>query len=598
MLSLLGTVWFAMWLPWAVTDAPSRLRPRLDRLGRISGIVAMLSGAAWLMLQGAVIADATSPADAIATLPAVVLHTRFGSVMVVRAVLLIGATVWVSRHRKVSVALAALAAISQTLIAHAGAVGGWSGAGQMGLEAVHLLAAGVWIGALVPLTMSLAVLNREEAFTLCKWCMPVAVICVVSLASTGLVAGVPQIGGIPGLVGTPYGQAALVKLALFLSALGFAAVLRMHLSETGPSTRSVACWPVAAESCVGLGIVLAAGFMASAAPAVHTQPVWPFPWQFSLVTLNENPDFRAQVVGSLIIIGVAALLLAVTMLLHRFRMTAAIVLVVACLWRGPAFGLLLVEAYPTSFQTSPTGFAPGSIVRGQALYPANCAECHGANGAGDGPLAKTLRIEPANLTAPHTWGHADGELFWWLTHGYDDPEGGLAMPGFAASLSDADRWALIDYIRAHNVGVAMRHDPSLDILVRAPAMAVTCAGLAAKNMNDLHGTSVHMVAGNAPLIDVADMVTVSLTADSPPARGCVAADPNAAAAYAVLAGVSVEPLTATEFLIDPNGFIRSVHDARTQGWLTPNQLTSAVHGICSSTINPANGVEHAHHHEE
>lgn len=595
-LSLLGIAWFAMWLPWAVPDAPSRLRWRLMRLGQTSGIVALLFGAAWLTLQGAVIANAANSADALAALPVVMLHTRFGHVMVVRAVLLIGATIWVSSRRKLSITLAGLAAISQPLVGHAGAVGGWGGAGQVGLEAVHLLAAGVWLGALLPLAMSLAALGRTEAISLCKWFSPVAAVCVVLVASTGLVAGLPQIGGIPGLVGTPYGRAASLRIALFLAALGLAGVLRRRLAETEPSTRSLPRWAVVAESCVGLGIVLAAGFMASAGPAVHTQPVWPFPWQFSLVTVNEDPDFRAEVVSSFIIIGAAALLLAVAVWLHRFRMTAAIIVAVTCLWRGPSFGLLLVEAYPTSFQTSPTGFAPASIVRGQALYPANCAECHGDSGAGDGPKAKTLRIEPADLTEPHLWSHADGELFWRLTHGYDDPEGGLAMPGFAASLSDDDRWALIDYIRARNAALAMQHDASLDVPVRAPAMAVTCTGLAAETMDDLRGLSVHLVAGTTSPIDVPDMVTVSLTADSPPLQGCVAADPDALTAYAVLAGVRADAMTATEFLIDPNGFIRGVHDAKTRGWLTRDQLTSAIQGICSSPINLASGGEYAHHH--
>ena len=56
---------------------------------------------------------------------------------------------------------------------------------------------------------------------------------------------------------------------------------------------------------------------------------------------------------------------------------------------------------------------------------------------------------------PHIWKHTDGEMFWWLTHGIDDPEGGMVMPGFANALSVDDRWALIDYVRAHNAALAM-----------------------------------------------------------------------------------------------------------------------------------------------
>jgi len=36
---------------------------------------------------------------------------------------------------------------------------------------------------------------------------------------------------------------------------------------------------------------------------------------------------------------------------------------------------------------------------GAALYAANCAQCHGATGKGDGPWAKDMRPRPADLTA-------------------------------------------------------------------------------------------------------------------------------------------------------------------------------------------------------
>jgi mono/diheme cytochrome c family protein len=34
---------------------------------------------------------------------------------------------------------------------------------------------------------------------------------------------------------------------------------------------------------------------------------------------------------------------------------------------------------------------------GEALFAQHCASCHGASGAGDGPLAAELRVAPANL---------------------------------------------------------------------------------------------------------------------------------------------------------------------------------------------------------
>ena len=37
-------------------------------------------------------------------------------------------------------------------------------------------------------------------------------------------------------------------------------------------------------------------------------------------------------------------------------------------------------------------------VKGPELYRAHCAACHGPNGKGDGPVASSLKVKPADLT--------------------------------------------------------------------------------------------------------------------------------------------------------------------------------------------------------
>jgi mono/diheme cytochrome c family protein len=433
---------------------------------------------------------------------------------------------------------------------------------------------------------------------------------VLVLAGTGLAQGLDLIGSLPALFGTRYGHFALLKIGLFLLALVLAALNRLWLADRlaagAGSARRHLLLSVGFETLAGLAIVNAAAFMASSPPAAHTEPVWPFSWQFSLVTVHQDADFRGEVIASLLLIGGAAILVIGALLVRRFRLLSLALLAAVLAWRGPSLGLLTVAAVPTSFQTSPTGFAAAAIVRGQALYGPNCAACHGSDGTGNGPAAAARRIRPADLTQPHLWEHSDGEMFWWLSHGMDDPEGGPAMPGFEASLSPDDRWALIDYVRAQNAGLALQRDESFDVPVRAPRFAVTCAGLPASGTADLRGGVVLVTADGAaedqwpiPPQDGVSTIALTLRDEAAPAPGtCAAAEPAARGAYAVLASVSPDALSGTEFLVDPNGWLRAIRrpGGGGGGWHSRDELIAAIRSICSSPIRAPSGGGHEHHH--
>lgn len=616
-LSLLGTVGFIGWMLPAAVNLTHTLRRRLTRLWWASGLIALLAGGVWFILQAAAIAGAETLADLRDALPLVALDTRFGNVVLTRLGLLAVASVLplilgASRRLPIDLALclAGIALGLQGFIGHAGATAGAVGEGLVLSEALHLLAAGIWLGALLPLWISLRFLTPAQAALVCERFSPIGLGCVLLLAGTGVAQGLELIGSLPALLGTRYGHIAVLKITLFLCALVLAALNRLWLTDRliagVPTARRHLQASVILETCTGLAIVTAAAFMASSPPAAHTTPVWPFPWQFSLITVNEDPDFRREVIVSLVAIGAAVALLAAALLARRFRLLALALLAAVAAVRGPSLSLLTVEAYPTSFQTSPTGFSAASIVRGQTLFTANCANCHGADGAGDGPAAAGMRIKPADLTMPHIWEHSDGEMFWWLTHGIDDPEAGssgaMAMPGFGDVLAADDRWALIDYVRAHNAGLAMRQDEAFDVPVRAPAMAITCTGLSASAMPDLFGHAVRVVTDAAAPIDIppqAGVSTINLTlrdGTAPAQGGCAAADPAAWAAYAVLAAVPASSLSGAEFLIDPNGWLRAIRQPGTGGWHTRDDLIAAIRNICSSPIQQTAGGSHEHHH--
>ncbi len=91
--------------------------------------------------------------------------------------------------------------------------------------------------------------------------------------------------------------------------------------------------------------------------------------------------------------------------------------------------------------TYPVAMAPArapDVKRGETLFQAQCAACHGTTGHSDGPLSATLSPPPIALAdhdrARHRSVFALQQI---LSHGVD----GTAMPSFA-QLSDDDRWAL------------------------------------------------------------------------------------------------------------------------------------------------------------
>ena len=158
--------------------------------------------------------------------------------------------------------------------------------------------------------------------------------------------------------------------------------------------------------------------------------------------------------------------------------------------------ILLVPAYPTSFYRSPTGFTSAAIARGAELFQQNCTSCHGRQGRGDGPAVKSFAIPPADLTAEHLFAHSDGELFWWLTHGTEGPDGNLVMPGFGDQLDEDQRWNLIDYVRAHNAGLAVIPRGQWPRAMKAPDTSMTLNGKPV-SLSSLRGQLLRVVAMGA-----------------------------------------------------------------------------------------------------
>ncbi|MBU2610097.1 MAG: c-type cytochrome [Chloroflexi bacterium] len=84
------------------------------------------------------------------------------------------------------------------------------------------------------------------------------------------------------------------------------------------------------------------------------------------------------------------------------------------------------------------------VARGALIYADKCAACHGLKGRGDGPQAAALSRAPANFTDQNWMSKATGiGLYRAISEGVAPK-----MPGFSTELSEADRVALVAYLRS------------------------------------------------------------------------------------------------------------------------------------------------------
>jgi len=108
----------------------------------------------------------------------------------------------------------------------------------------------------------------------------------------------------------------------------------------------------------------------------------------------------------------------------------------------------MMEGIPASYQElrNPLPADPRVITEGRRLFLANCSACHGDQGGGDGPAAAGMLPPPANLRWTVRRPMAgDGYLMWAIGEG--GAQIGSAMPAFKDSLSEADRWRIIRFLR-------------------------------------------------------------------------------------------------------------------------------------------------------
>jgi mono/diheme cytochrome c family protein len=90
--------------------------------------------------------------------------------------------------------------------------------------------------------------------------------------------------------------------------------------------------------------------------------------------------------------------------------------------------------------TDPFPPTPEVLARGRHVYVTFCAVCHGAAGAGDGPIVPKFPHPPSYQSA-RLRAMPEGQVFHVVTFGT------ALMPGYAAQIQPDDRWKVVRYVQ-------------------------------------------------------------------------------------------------------------------------------------------------------
>jgi copper resistance protein D len=188
----------------------------------------------------------------------------FGRAWALHLLLTLACVTLVLRGDAIVGALSGLALVTLAGIGHAAITEGLGGVAHQANHALHLLACGVWLGALAPLSRALRDLPLAEAERVTARFSRVAYVSVALIAASGVVNTWFVTGAVAPNLAIPYGRWLTAKLVAVTLLLGLAAHNRFALSR--PLLAAKLTQNIAMEHALFALILLLVGYLGLSAP--------------------------------------------------------------------------------------------------------------------------------------------------------------------------------------------------------------------------------------------------------------------------------------------------------------------------------------------
>jgi copper resistance protein D len=275
----------------------------LGRITRATAIVALVSALALLLCQTAAMAGSPAAATDPVTVTAVLFETRFGRIWLCHlllAIFLVLACLGRPHRRQRVVLILSLPLLASLgWIGHAAMDEGVARIGHELNQTVHLLAAGLWLGGLVPLGWLLrrARTAQDDAGIIVtrdaiRHFSQMGYVAVALIALTGTINTLLLVGSLGAMFGTPYGRLLALKILLFLAMVAVALINRFRLlprlcREPQPSAPIAAlARSVLFEQGLGFAVLAVVSVLGTWPPGIHhhkvedqaVSPVLPSMW--------------------------------------------------------------------------------------------------------------------------------------------------------------------------------------------------------------------------------------------------------------------------------------------------------------------------------